>query len=250
MDNLAHSTSIAPRATATVDVLGIRIAPMTLSQMVDLIGAHIFTRERCVISSVNLHGLYIYKRDASFRDMNRRSFPRIDGMSIVWLARLLGQPVERRHRVAWLDLIEPLLSAAADRRWRLYYLGSKAEVIRDGIAEIRRRYPSLAIDGHHGYVQHDLIEGVRKRIRAFAPDMLIVGMGMPIQEQWVLDNADKLDVPVIATSGACIEYIARAAKTPPRWLGQYGVEWVYRLATNPRRFWLRYLVGKRNSFPT
>lgn len=224
------------------DLLGIRVAPMTLPEVIGLIGSHITSRKRCVMSSMNLHGLYVYRGDAAFRTLNRRSFPRIDGISIVWLAKLLGWPVGREHRVTWLDLIDPLLEAASARGWRVFYLGGKPDVVTAGLKEIRRRYAALAMEGHHGYVPPESAEQIRKTIQAFAPDILIVGMGMPVQEKWILDNEPALVVPVIATSGACIEYVARAVRTPPRWFGPLGLEWLYRLATDPIRFWRRYLV--------
>jgi N-acetylglucosaminyldiphosphoundecaprenol N-acetyl-beta-D-mannosaminyltransferase len=191
---------------------------------------------------MNLHGLYVYISDPAFRTLNRRSVPVIDGTPIVWLAKLLGLPVEQKHRVAWIDLIDPLLEAATTRGWRVFYLGSKSEVISAGLAEIRRIYPALAIEGHHGYLSPESAYRVQKRVQAFAPDILIVGMGMSVQEKWILDNERALHVPVIATAGACIEYVANAVRTPPRWLGAWGLEWLYRLATDPMRFWHRYLV--------
>jgi N-acetylglucosaminyldiphosphoundecaprenol N-acetyl-beta-D-mannosaminyltransferase len=230
------------RTITTLDVLGIKITPMTLTQVIELFGAHIASGRPCLMSSMNFHGLYVYSKDASFRELNRRSLVHIDGVPVVWLARLLGHPVRRRHRVAWLDLIGPLLETAEKCDWRVYYLGGAPNIVRDGIAEIRRKYPTITIDGHHGYFARTCYPEVRDRIRTFAPDILIVGMGMSVQERWILENAEQLEVPVIATAGACIEYIARAAKIPPRWLGLYGLEWLYRLASNPKRFWRRYLL--------
>jgi N-acetylglucosaminyldiphosphoundecaprenol N-acetyl-beta-D-mannosaminyltransferase len=79
-------------------------------------------------------------------------------------------------------------------------------------------------------------------INAYRPHVLVVGMGMGRQERWIMDNLDRLEVNGIGTSGACIEYFAGAVPTPPRWLGPIGLEWLYRLCTNPRRFAWRYLV--------
>jgi N-acetylglucosaminyldiphosphoundecaprenol N-acetyl-beta-D-mannosaminyltransferase len=242
MKSASHQPNVEFKAPKTLDILGIQITPMTSDKIIEVVSEHIASRRRCVMSSMNFHGLYVYKKDSSFRALNRRSLARIDGMSIVWLARLLGLPVHRTHRVAWLDLIRPLLGVAADRGWRMYYLGGSPDVVSDGIAEIRRTYSKIAIDGHHGYLAHDGGREVRDRIRAFAPDMLIVGMGMSVQEKWILENENALEVPVIATAGACIEYVAGAVKTPPRWLGPCGLEWLYRLTTDPKRFWRRYLI--------
>lgn len=85
-------------------------------------------------------------------------------------------------------------------------------------------------------------ERVLARINAWHPDILLVGMGMGRQERWVLENRDRLDVPVVAVCGACIEYFAGSVKTAPRWLGPLGLEWAFRLLSDPRRFAWRYLV--------
>jgi N-acetylglucosaminyldiphosphoundecaprenol N-acetyl-beta-D-mannosaminyltransferase len=76
----------------------------------------------------------------------------------------------------------------------------------------------------------------------YRPQVLLVGMGMGIQERWILQNLDILSPTSVCTVGACMEYIAGAAATPPRWMGQAGLEWLFRLTENPGRFWYRYLV--------
>ena len=65
---------------------------------------------------------------------------------------------------------------------------------------------------------------------------------MPRQEQWILENLENIDTNAILTSGACIDYVAGVVKTPPRWMGKIGLEWLYRLITEPRRLWKRYLI--------
>ena len=86
-------------------------------------------------------------------------------------------------------------------------------------------------------------EALVKRINAYRPDLLMVGMGMPRQEYWTQDNFSQLDVHVILSStGAALEYIAGAAPTPPRWAGRIGLEWMFRLAHEPRRLFSRYLI--------
>jgi N-acetylglucosaminyldiphosphoundecaprenol N-acetyl-beta-D-mannosaminyltransferase len=79
-------------------------------------------------------------------------------------------------------------------------------------------------------------------IRSFRPHILMVGMGMPRQEHWILDNLDEIEVRVILTAGACMDYVAGAVPTPPRWMGRWGLEWLFRLGSDPTRLWRRYLI--------
>ncbi|MEM7590395.1 MAG: WecB/TagA/CpsF family glycosyltransferase [Cyanobacteria bacterium P01_A01_bin.83] len=73
-------------------------------------------------------------------------------------------------------------------------------------------------------------------------NILMVGMGMPRQEKWILDNIEDIEANIILPSGACADYVADETPTPPRWMGQVGLEWLYRLVIDPKRLWRRYLV--------
>ena len=99
---------------------------------------------------------------------------------------------------------------------------------------------------HHGFFDTDINSAENKvvveQIRAFKPNILIIGMGMPRQEKWIYENSAILNADVIMTSGAVMEYVAGTVKTPPRWMGRNGLEWLYRLTEHPERFWFRYMV--------
>jgi len=82
---------------------------------------------------------------------------------------------------------------------------------------------------------------VLAQIREFQPQVLMVGMGMPRQEYWILDNLPDIAANVVLTAGACFDYLAGVIPTPPRWLGKIGLEWIFRLWHEPRRLWKRYL---------
>ena len=158
----------------------------------------------------------------------------------MWLAKLAGHPIESAHRVTWMaPRFDPLLATAADKGWRIYFLAGTPDVNRKALAILRHRFPSLALEGHRGYLG---TSDVRQQIRDFEPDLLIVGMGMPRQEQWVLEHRKSLEIPVIATAGACLDYIAGAEPIPPRWLGAWGLRVGPKLAMDPGRLWRRYLL--------
>ena len=93
------------------------------------------------------------------------------------------------------------------------------------------------------------IPEILEDIRRFKPDVLFVGLGMPIQELWVADHYDTLQVPVIATSGATMEYISGHSDRPPIWAGKFGLYGVLRLFSQPKRLWKRYLLEPFVLFP-
>jgi N-acetylglucosaminyldiphosphoundecaprenol N-acetyl-beta-D-mannosaminyltransferase len=233
-------------APVTYDILGFKITPITIAQILELIQENVQSRTTCVVVSQNVHGLYKYFTDDALRELHQRACVRIDGMPVLWLARLCGLPVTRQHRAGMIDCLPRLLARAAAEGWRVFFLGGTPEVQTSGCDNIRRSYVTLQMDGHHGYfdaslrsTENDLLVA---RINSFRPDILIVGMGMGRQERWVLENQHRLQAHCIWTCGALLEYVAGTAPVAPRWLGQIGLEWAYRLCSNPRRFAWRYLV--------
>ncbi len=240
-----RSTSLA--GVADHRLLGVRVSTMTIAQMNELVGEAVRTRQRFLMVSQNLHSVYtLHRHDELRRTQELATRIRIDGTPIVYFGRWLGLPLRMEHRTGWMDYLDPFMSAAVEGGWRVFYLGSKPGVAAKGAAILRERYPGLSIEVEHGYFSLDEgsadLAAVLRTIEAAAPDVLIVGMGMPRQERFVLRAADRLAVPAILTAGACIDYVAGEIPIPPRWLGALGLEWAYRLVSEPRRLWRRYLV--------
>lgn len=228
-------------------LLGVHVDALTIPDMHALIARAVTTRERLTIVSQNLHSVYTLHHDPTLREMQARATHiRIDGMPLILAGRLLGYPLHTRHRTGWMDWLDPFMREAVARGWRLYYLGSRPGVAEAGGERLRESYPGLQIVVHHGHF--DMTPGSAELARVLADieraraDVLIVGMGMPRQETFLLHHGDRLSPPVCLTSGAALDYVAGAIRTPPRWLGPIGLEWLYRLASEPRRLWRRYLV--------
>jgi N-acetylglucosaminyldiphosphoundecaprenol N-acetyl-beta-D-mannosaminyltransferase len=220
---------------------------MTIADMHVLIHQAVTTRERLLMVSQNLHSVYLHARTEALRQLqDKANYIRIDGIPIVYFGRLLGFPISKSHRTGWMDWLDPFMQEAALKGWRIFYLGSKPGIADKGAHILKRRYPELQIATAHGYFnaepQHQDNQDVLRQIRTFNTDVLVVGMGMPRQERWILQNYDAISAPVILTSGACMDYVAGEIKVPPRWLGPIGLEWLYRLVSEPRRLWRRYLI--------
>ena len=139
----------------------------------------------------------------------------------------------------------PLLFTDAIRvGWRIYYLGSPPGVVEKGAALLREQYPGLQLRTHNGYFDPHGAENetILSDIRDYAPDVLLVGMGMPRQEAWINDNLNDIAAHTIFCCGCTMDYIAGNVPSCPRWLGDIGFEWLYRLLSEPGRLWRRYLV--------
>jgi len=227
--------------------LGISIQPGTLGDLMAVVTRIIEQREQAIIANHNLHSLYLFHREPQLRTFFRSStWTHIDGMAMVALARLYGHRVKRDHRVTFVDWTGPLMETAAKSGWRVFYLGSKPGVGPKAMMQLRRRYAGLRIRSVHGYFKcqpdSEENETVLRAIQAYAPHMLMVGMGMPRQELWIQENLSRICASVILPSGAAMDYVADAVATPPRWAGRFCLEWMFRLISEPKRLWARYLV--------
>lgn len=239
MVNLARDEGFA--------LLGVQVHPLTMSDLHAVIAEAVDSGRRRLVVSQNLHSVYVYHRDAKMRALHARAdYKRIDGMPLIWLGRLLGYPLRREHRVTWVDWLEPLMETSANSGWRVFYVGSAPGVAEVGAHRLQAKFPDLTIRTCHGYfdASKNSPDSVRilDAICEFRTDILIVGMGMPRQEHWILDHLESICASVILTSGACMDYYAGIVSTPPRWMGKAGLEWLYRLIGDPRRFARRYLV--------
>jgi len=230
-----------------IKLIGVNVHRLSAEELYDFICAAIVNNERRIISNHNSHSLYIYHHDEKMRSFYAKSARIvIDSMPLVFIGKLLNYPLRRENRMTPLDWVPPLLEQAAQKGWRVFYLGSEPGVAEQGAQVWRSRIPKLEIATHHGYfdIKHESFENqqVIAAINAYRPQILMVGMGMPRQEHWIVDNLQQLNTNVIINVGALIDYVAGVIPTPPRWMGRVGLEWLYRLVSEPRRLGRRYLL--------
>lgn len=197
-----------------------------------------------LVANHNLHSLKLVAQDdrmAAF--YGRADRVQIDSMPLVFWGRLLGRDTARVHRLTYLDWRERFWTDAVAQGWRVYHLGCAPGVGDRALAAIRANFPGVVADGRHGFFdpERDTPE-VLAEIAAFGPDVLMVGMGMPRQEHWILANLHRLPPCLILPVGGALAYEAGEVATAPRWTGRLGVEWLWRFATEPRRLFHRYFV--------
>lgn len=235
-------------------LLGVRVHALSMEALTAGVVEGVRSGQRRIIANHNLHSVYLHRRDERFRAFYARAhLVHVDGMSLILAGRLLGLPLRREHRVTYVDWIDPLLATAAAAGWRVLFLGSAAQVGFRGSAALRRRHPGLVLETLPGFFDAtrdgDANRAVLRRIHGFGPQLLMVGMGMPRQEHWILDNLGDLPACVVLTAGATVDYAAGAVPTPPRWAGRLGLEWAFRLVAEPRRLWKRYLLEPWSVLP-
>lgn len=227
-----------------ISLLGAEFDALTMDELCEVVSDSTNLGKCTIIANHNLHSIYLFHNDPQMRNFYREAQKiHIDSMPLVYLARIFGYPIRREHRVTYLDWIGPLMAESARQKWRVFYLGGQPGVAAEAAQRLRLSLPELQLKTHDGYFKKAGQENtdILEMIRCFRPNVLMVGMGMPLQEHWILDNLAQIDADIILTAGACFDYIAGTIATPPRWMGRVGLEWLFRLISDPRRLWRRYL---------
>ncbi|MEV0380642.1 WecB/TagA/CpsF family glycosyltransferase [Nonomuraea sp. NPDC050643] len=168
-----------------------------------------------------------------------------DGMPLVWAARLLGTPVP--GRVTGADLIWSLSDLAARRGWPVYLLGGPPGVARRAAAELTGRHPGLKVCGVHAPPYHfdatpEGSDRVRRKVVAARPRLVFVGLGFPRQDRLIADLRAELPGVWFLGCGAAIAFAAGTVARAPEWMRRAGLEWAFRLVSEPGRLARRYLV--------
>lgn len=229
-----------------IDALGIKVHPRTAEEVADIVLGTQHGRDTTWIANYNLHALFLKHHDANFRSYyDHADMYLIDGWPILLAAICKQKAISRRHRIGSSDWMSVLLSTA--KPIEICAVGGSARASSSAAAVVASKYPMVrwrAYDGFE-YVKRDQLADTLTLDEAIeSSHLIIVGMGMPKQEEWISERlvTGRLEGKIVANTGGCIDYIAGEQRLAPRWMGGMGLEWLYRLAANPRRLYNRYLI--------
>ncbi|MCB0207994.1 MAG: WecB/TagA/CpsF family glycosyltransferase [Anaerolineae bacterium] len=231
---------------AEVTLLEVRFHRLIKDQLIRFLTTAAIKQQKTVVGHVNIHAMNLaYELPWYKKFLNEAQLVYCDGIGVIVAARLLGHSVTLKHRQTCPDWIEALALSCQDHQLSLFLLASEPHVLTKAVDKLHSKTPRLRLAGHHGYFckTGPENESIINRINAFNPDILCVGFGMPLQEQWIKDNKDRLKAQVFLPMGGCLDYYTNRVYRGPRWLTDHGLEWVIRTATQPKRLWRRYLVG-------
>lgn len=164
----------------------------------------------------------------------------IDGMGVVWGARLCGYSIP--ERVAGVDLFYGLLAMSAERQFPIFLLGAKLEVVEKTKQVAEGLYENLKVAGYHDGYFWDDEEEVVKKIRESGAKLLFVAITSPKKENFINKWKDDLGVDFVMGVGGTFDVVAGKVKRAPVWMQKSGLEWVYRIIQEPKRMWKRYLI--------
>jgi len=219
----------------TVDILGVPIHRLTRRELLRLLQQRREQGLATWLVTVNAE-LVVRAGDdpAVAAALGKADLLAADGAGVVWAARCLSN-VEL-ERLPGVEIAEELVKWAAGAGLKVYFLGAEPGVAEAAVGQLRQRYPGLVAAGcRHGYFSPSEEQGILEEIKAAEPDILLVALGAPRQELWLAEHQEKLSVPVAVGVGGSFDVWAGRAQRAPGWMGNAGLEWLYRLIKEPRR---------------
>lgn len=236
-----------------VNILDVKVDAISMAETVAIIEKFIAQRQPRLVITPNVDHLIKARHDAEFKriyDEADLSVP--DGVPVLWAAKFLGQPLV--ERVNGTDLFEALCARAAQKSYRVFFLGAAPGVAAKAARNLRQRHAGLQVVGTYS-PPYDFFDDVDENhrietmIRRARPDILFVGLGAPKQEKWIYRHKASIGVPVSIGIGASFEYVAGVAGRAPVWMQRSGLEWMHRVLQEPGRYWRRYLADDLQFFP-
>ena len=230
----------------TVCVAGVRIRPITMKDLLGEIDGVIDRKGRAIFANVNVHAINIAYESPWFRRfLNDAQLVFCDGFGVLLAAYLLGRKLP--ERITYADFMPVLAERGSTNKYKFFFLGAKPGIAERAADKLRMKYPDLKVNCHHGFFDRrkDSSENraIIELINQSQSDILVLGMGMPFQESWLLENFENLNVRLALPAGAVFDYMSGELPRPPKWMHKIGLEWLGRLLIEPRRLWRRYLIG-------
>jgi exopolysaccharide biosynthesis WecB/TagA/CpsF family protein len=233
-----------PPSAKRFRVLGVQVDAVQIPDVVARIDRWVAERQRChMVAVTSMHGVMEAQDDATFKAiLNSADLTVPDGMPLVWLGRRQGHALPRR--VYGPELMQTCLESGAPHRH--FFLGAGEGVAERLAAKFRDSHQLLVVGTYCPPFDAAEDVDVVALINRAAPDVLWVALGTPKQERWMAQHRDKLDVPVVLGVGAAFDFLAGVTAWAPPWMRENGLEWLFRLISEPRRLWRRYvLAGSR-----
>ena len=237
-----------------VRLFGVEIDPLRMPAAVDRILQWVAAKEpacRYVVTPNADHAVMLAENEGLRRSYAEAGLVLVDGMPILLAAKLLRRGIP--ERVTGSDLTPAVFEAASRRSLatgaeplRVYLLGAADGVARRAAMRIEARWPGVQVVGCDspplGFEKNpEQNEAILERIARAKCDLLVVGLGAPKQELWVHAHRGRIAAPAALCVGATIDFLAGEKARAPRWMQRVGLEWLHRLASEPRRLAKRYL---------
>lgn len=239
MDNKSKKNNI-------FNLAGLSIANLSYQETLDFFEKKIEKKEKVFSVTLNLDILRLAYYDKKFFDViNSANIIIADGMPLIWLSRLFKQPL--KERVAGRKIVYDLCQMSNDKGYKVFMLGAAEGVADKAKLKLEKKMPNIKIVGTYSPFFGELNDEAKnaeiiKKINDSGADILFVALGAPKQETWLYNNLSRLNPYVYIPCGGSIDFIAGAQIKSPEWIANIGLEWIFRLFSNPKRMFKRYII--------
>lgn len=236
-----------PSVIDRVDILGVSVDCVDFAQTLNIITDWIDGRssESCSavrqLCTVNPEFVMHARRDPRFADTLQQADLCVpDGAGLLWAARRQG--IVLKERVTGSDGIYHICERAAQKNWRVFFLGAAPGVAAETARRLQQQYPGLLVAGcDSGSPDEAEWPAIQAQLHEAKPDILFVAYGHPKQDLWIAQHRQALPVKVAIGIGGAFDFVAGVTRRAPRWMQRWGIEWLYRLIIQPWR-WRRMLA--------
>lgn len=235
-----------------VNICDVFIDNVTMSDVMEKIDRHVRTRGKMYIVTPNVDHIVKLQSDLSFRDVYREaSLVLADGMMIILASKFMRSTLQ--EKISGSDLFPKLCAVAADREYRLFFLGGRPGAAEQAKTKLEELYPTIKIVGFYsppyGFENSENEnQKIVDMINHTTADIVLVGLGAPKQEKWIHRFKGQYRAPVSIGIGVSFEFVAGMVRRAPAWMQGVGLEWLWRLIMEPRRLWKRYLIDDTQFF--
>lgn len=218
------------------NILGVNFNNLNLNETTQLLLMFLENNEKKVVFTPNPEFIMEAKKSPEFlKKLNSSDINIPDGIGVVIGSKILGTPL--KERVAGYDLVQNLFSYLNRSDKTVYFLGSTEEVINEAKNKMEQKYTNLKVVGaRSGFFDKQKEKEIIEEINMLSPDLLLVGLGCPKQENWILKNKENINAKVFIGVGGSFDVMSGKVKRAPKVFIKLNLEWFYRLITQPTRF--------------
>ena len=222
---------------------------LTMEEALSAINNLICENKNAYVVTPNVDHIVQLEAGGEIRDVYKNAdLILTDGKPLLWIAKWYGTPI--KEKISGSDLFPRLCEMASKKGYTMFFLGAAEGVAARAAENLMKRFPGLKVVGTYSppYGFEKDLEEMKKievMIKEAKPHILIVGLGCPKQEKFILNNRDRLGVPISLGLGASLDFEAGHIKRCPKWMADIGLEWLYRITQDPKRLAKRYLVDDR-----
>lgn len=214
--------------------LGVDVSPLTYEGILSELRKRMAIHQQSTIIAVNPEKVMTAQKDPQVKELiNNSTFQIADGVGILLASKLKNGSIQ--SRVTGVDMMERLLKFAAEENHPVYFYGAKEEVVTKAISNIKDKFPSIKVAGYtNGYEKDEA--ALVERIKESGAEILFVALGSPKQELWIKRNMEALsNVLVFQGVGGSFDVFSGMVKRAPALFRKLGIEWLYRLLSDPKR---------------